>query len=110
MQIDKKRIVSETGLVCFSRFGQIQRRHLAIGWHGSLVQLTRTRHHEHKGKKDRDSRQQSVCLSPNCLLCLPVRAPEQVHESLRDTVLVPASPCATLALAQAVCARAFLHG
>ncbi len=38
------------------------------------------------------------------------RAPEQVHESLRDTVLVPASPRATLALAQAVCARAFLHG
>jgi len=38
------------------------------------------------------------------------RRPEDFSESLRDTVIVPASPRATLALAQAASARALLHG
>lgn len=38
------------------------------------------------------------------------RQPEIYSESLLDTVMVPASPRATLALAQAASARAFLYG
>lgn len=38
------------------------------------------------------------------------RTPEQWSSALADTVIVPASPRATLALAQAVSARAFLQG
>lgn len=43
-------------------------------------------------------------------LITATRTPEQWSEALRDTVIVPASPRATLALAQAVSARALLHG
>lgn len=43
-------------------------------------------------------------------LIAATRRPEQVHDRLRDTVMVPASPRATLALAQAASARAFLQG
>lgn len=43
-------------------------------------------------------------------LIAATRQPELVDESLRDTVMVPASPRATLALAQAASARALIMG
>lgn len=43
-------------------------------------------------------------------LIAATRAPGQWSDELADSIAVPASPRATLALAQAVSARAFLHG
>jgi len=43
-------------------------------------------------------------------LIAATRTPEQWDTSLAGTVMVPASPRATLALAQAACARALIHG
>lgn len=43
-------------------------------------------------------------------LIAATRSPEQWDAGLRDTVMVPASPRATLALAQAACARALIMG